>query len=66
MEKKTVFYFSDGADYSGVVFEYLSAIEEWIKADIEELSDEELDEREYTINVGRMTQQEIDNLPEAE
>lgn len=66
MEKKTVFLFSDGEDYSGLVFESLSAAEEWIKGDIEDLSDDELGEREYTIHVGRMTQEEIDNLPEAE
>lgn len=66
MAKKTVFLFSNNADYSGIVFENLDAMEEWIKGDIEDLLDNELSELEYTINVRRMTQEEIDNLPEAE
>lgn len=66
MEKKTVFVFSDGVDITGIVFESLDAVEEWIKADVEELTDEELKDLEYTINVARMTHEEIDNLPEAD
>jgi hypothetical protein len=62
-EKKRVFLFSDG-NYSNVVFESVDAILEWIKAD----SDGALvgDEFEYTIRISEMTQQQIDNLPEAD
>lgn len=65
-EKKLVYLFSDGMDYKNIALEEISAIDEWIKADAEMMDDEELKELEYTIRLTRMTQTEIDNLPEAE
>ena len=71
MGKKLMVIFSDNVDVSNnVLGEYpdgLGAVMEWIKADMEELKDnEEKEEAEFTITFKWMTQEEIDNLPEAE
>lgn len=68
-QKKIVYLFSDGMDYKNIVFEDLSGITGWIESDIDylnSLSDDDLKDVEYTIRVTRMTQDEIDNLPEGE
>lgn len=67
MEKKLVYLFTDG-NYSNVVFTDLDAITAWINADIEFLKsdDPSTEDYEYTIKLAWMTQEEIDNLPEAE
>ena len=69
-DKKLMVIFSDNADVSNIVLgEYpngLSAVDEWIKNDIIELPDHEKEEVEYTISFKWMTQEEIDNLPEAD
>lgn len=63
--------FSDNADVSNVVLgEYpggLTAVTEWIETDMSDLLDnDEKQEVEYTITFKWMTQEEIDNLHEAE
>jgi hypothetical protein len=65
--KKLVYLFTDG-NYSNVVFQDLGGITAWIEADTETLKPEDpnTEDYEYTIKLGWMTQEEIDNLPEAE
>ena len=66
MEKKLYFRFSDGADISKIVMD-LSGCMEWIKADeLEKKDAEELELIEYTIQPILMTDEEYENLPEAE
>lgn len=66
MEKKLVYLLSSG-DYSNIVMEELSAVEEWINGDTSDLKqDEDVSDHEYVIKLAWMTQTEIDNLPEAE
>lgn len=67
MEKKLVYLFTDG-NYSNVVFTDLDAITAWINADTESLKQDDpfTEDYEYTIKLAWMTQEEIDNLPEAE
>ena len=65
-DKKLFFQFSDGADISKVVMQ-LDACLEWIKSDELEKKDEnELSEIQYTITPVLMTDEEYENLPEAE
>lgn len=64
MEKKLYYQLSDGADYSGVTME-LSGIMAWIDGD--KTNYKEGDEMpEYTITPVWMTEEEFDNLHEAE
>lgn len=65
--KKIVYVFSDNCDHNNIVFEDADAIAEWIKADAEERGvDEDLSDYEYTIKLKAMTQEELNNLSEAE
>jgi len=65
MDKKLVYIFSDNFDYQNIVFEDLSGITEWIlNDDLENKSEEELEEYQYTISAKFMTQEEIDELEE--
>lgn len=67
MEKILVYVFNNG-DYSNIVFTDSDAITAWINADTEFLKsdDPSTEDFEYTIKLAWMTQEEIDNLPEAE
>lgn len=64
-EKKLYFQLSDGADYSGVTMD-LSGVTTWIEGDADNYKEDEEDMPEYTITPVWMTEEEFDNLPEAE
>lgn len=64
MEKKLYYKLSDGADVSGIVME-LSGVMEWIESDMRGVPEEDLKEFEYTIQPVMMTEEEFNNLPEA-
>lgn len=61
MEKKLYYQLSDGADASNIVME-LSGAMEWIKND----EIKEGDEVEYTLIPIWLTDEEYDNLPDAD
>ena len=64
--KKLYFQFSDGADVSNVVMQ-LDGCLEWIKGDdLERKDEEDLSEIEYTIKPILLTDEEFENLTEAE
>ena len=64
MEKKLYYQLSDGGDYSNVTME-LSGVMAWIEGDKDNYN--EGDEMpEYTITPVWMTEEEFNNLPEAE
>lgn len=64
MEKKLYYQFSDGGDYSNVTMD-LSGVMAWIEGDQDNCKEGE-DMPEYTITPVWMTEDEFDNLPEAE
>lgn len=65
--KKLYYQLSDGADVSKIVME-LSGAMTWIEEDMKEYPQEtpEEDLPEYTITPVWLTDEEFDNLPEAE
>lgn len=63
MEKQLVYKFDYG-DGTWVILHELTAITEWIKADMEMLTPEEQEKMEFIIRPTYMTQEELDNLPE--
>ena len=64
MEKKLYYKLSDNADVCEITMD-LSGCMAWIEADMEGVSEGE-DEREFTITPIWMTEQEYENLPEAD
>lgn len=64
MEKKLYYQLSDGGDYEGVTME-LSGIMSWIEGDQDNCKEGD-DMPEYTITPVWMTEEEFNNLPEAE
>jgi hypothetical protein len=66
MEKKLYYKFSDGGSYSEVVMQLEDAFET-IKAEVElSEGDEEYEEYEYTLVPVWLTEEEYNNLPEAD
>jgi hypothetical protein len=65
MDKKLYYQLSDGGDYSGVTME-LSGIMSWIEGDQENCAEGNEDMLEYTITPIWLTDEEFNNLPEAE
>jgi len=65
MEKKLYYQFSDNNDVSNVIMD-LSGCMEWINADLNGVSPEDISEFEYTIKPIYLTDEEVASLPEAE
>jgi len=61
-QKKLYYEFSDNADVSRVIME-LSGVMSWIKADMEDVTEND-DQREYTITPVWMTEKQYKNLPQ--
>lgn len=64
MEKKLYYQLSDGGDYSNVTMD-LSGVTAWLEGDQDNCVDGE-DMPQYTITPIWMTEEEFNNLPEAE
>lgn len=65
MEKKLYYQLSDGSDYSNVTMD-LSGIMSWIEGDQDNCKEDNEDMPQYTITPIWLTEDEFDNLPEAE
>lgn len=63
-KKKLFFKLSDGADVSNVVME-LEAAMEWIKSDMEGVSEEDAKEFEFTLQPIYLSDRQFNNLHEA-
>lgn len=64
MEKKLYYQLSDTHDVSMIVMD-LSGCMEWIKSDMDGVSEEDSKEFEYTLTPIFLTDEEFENLPEA-
>lgn len=64
MQEKLFFQLSDGADACHIVME-LSGCVAWIEADIEFAVDNNDEVKEYTLTPVYLTEEEFENLPEA-
>lgn len=65
MEKKVFYKFESNGDLS-YVFSTIEGIHEIIESDLEGISNDEIGEIQYTITPFLMTDEEFENMPEAE
>lgn len=65
MDKKLYYQLSDNADVSNITME-LDGCMEWIKNDMAEKTELEADEVEYTLTPVWLTDDEFENLTEAD